>query len=384
VLCVATDERQARIIYNLARRMVELDQALAARVQVFKDRLYLPETDSSLLALPADPAGLQGWDPSLCVVDELHVVTPDVFEAMSLAAGKREQSLLLAISTPAKDTDSVMWGLVEHGREGGDPGFYFREFAAPAGCDLDDEAAWEQANPALHDFLHVDALRATLRTSRENAFRRFRLGQWVQLDDAWLPAGAWAACAEPGRRIGEGAEVVLGFDGSYSGDATALVAVEVGERPHVDVVELWEAPEGARDWRVPILDVEEAIRAACQRWQVRSIVCDPFRWARSLQVLEADGLPAVEYPQTPGRMTPATTRFYEAVANGTLSHSGDQRLARHVGNCVVKDDGRGVRVAKVHRYSKRRIDLAVAAIMALDAAATLEPTADYDVLLSAF
>jgi len=64
---------------------------------------------------------------------------------------------------------------------------------------------------------------------------------------------------------------------------------------------------------VPVVDVEQAIRQACRRWRVLEIAADPFRWARSLQLLEGDGLPVMEYPQPPGRMTPATSRFYEAV-----------------------------------------------------------------------
>jgi phage terminase large subunit-like protein len=35
VSVVASDERQARIIFNAARRMVELDKALAERVHVY-------------------------------------------------------------------------------------------------------------------------------------------------------------------------------------------------------------------------------------------------------------------------------------------------------------------------------------------------------------
>ena len=102
VLVIASDERQARIILDTARRMVELDPALYARVQIFKDHLLEPHTDSRFMALPADPGALQGWDPSLAIVDELHVVTDDTFEAMAARAGKREQSLLLAISTRRK------------------------------------------------------------------------------------------------------------------------------------------------------------------------------------------------------------------------------------------------------------------------------------------
>jgi phage terminase large subunit-like protein len=365
VLCVASDRNQAGIVHRTARRMVELDGRLADRVQVYKDRLYVPQTDSVLVPLPAEPGALQGWDPSLAVVDELHVVTDDVYEAMSAAAGKRDRSLVLAISTASGDTDGVMWRLVEQGRASVDPAFYFREYAAPPGCDLDDEDAWAQANPALGDFLHVDALRANVHTLREASFRRYRLGQWVHDVDTWLPPGTWDACADATRAVAAGAEVVLGFDGSFNGDCTALVAVSVDDTPHVEVVELWERPAAAPEgWQVPVIEVEDRVREACRRWQVREIALDPFRWARSFQVLAGEGLPCVEFPQSPARMTPATTRFYEAVVNGTLTQSGDARLARHVGNCVVRVDSRGTRLAKEHKHSTRRIDLAVAAVMA--------------------
>jgi phage terminase large subunit-like protein len=129
----SSDERQARIIFNTARRMVELDQALAGRVHVYADRLHEPRTDSTFMALPADPGSLQGWDPSMALIDELHVVTDDTFEAMAAHAGKRDRSLPLAISTPPKaGDDGVMRRLVDHGREGVDPSFYFTEFGAPS------------------------------------------------------------------------------------------------------------------------------------------------------------------------------------------------------------------------------------------------------------
>src|SRR5690625_5493128 len=70
-----------------------------------------------MMPLPAEPAALQGWDPTLVIVDELHVVTDRVWEAMSLASGKRLESLTLAISTPSDRLDSVMWRLVEYGRQ---------------------------------------------------------------------------------------------------------------------------------------------------------------------------------------------------------------------------------------------------------------------------
>lgn len=89
VLVVASDQRQANITLKYAKRMVELNPLLAERVQVYADRLYLPENDATLLPLPAEPGALHGHDPSLQVVDELHVVTESVWEAVTSVAGKR-------------------------------------------------------------------------------------------------------------------------------------------------------------------------------------------------------------------------------------------------------------------------------------------------------
>jgi phage terminase large subunit-like protein len=367
VLVVASDQRQAAIAFNIARRMVELEPRLDDRCQIFQDRLYVPHTDSVLRPLPAEPGALLGYNPSLLIVDELAVVTEDVWEACSSAVGKRDRSLTLAISTPAADSASIMWDLVQHGRAGDDDSFFFEEWSAPEGCDIDDEAAWYAGNPALSDFLALDAMRSVRKTLRESTFRRLRLGLWLDADESsWLPAGAWVACASD-RVIADGAPVVLGFDGSDRLDATAVVAVSVEDVPHVELISVWENAE------VEILEVEDTIRAACARYDVKEIACDPFRWRRSMQILAKEGLPVVEFPQQPARMIPATQRMYQAITAGGVTHSGDPTLARHFANAKVREDGRGAQVKKESKSSQRRIDACVAAIMAFSAVADYEP-----------
>ena len=373
VLVVASDERQARIVYNTARRMVELDQRLSDRVQIFSDRLYVPGSDSSMMPLPAEPGALQGFDPSLTIVDELHVVTEPVWDAMALAAGKRERSLTLAISTPADRLDSVMWRLVEYGRANPDDrSFALTEYAAPDGCALDDETAWKAANPALDDFLHRDAIAATLRTSREAPFRRYRLGQWTGTADAWLPWGAWDKCRHPdGLELPEDdTPVVLAFDGSASGDSTALIGATIEPEPHVFVVQMWEAPADDPRWRVPRHEVTSIIDAAHERWTVRELAADPWGWRSELEEWTKAHGTAVEWNTAhAGRMAPATDRLYAAVMNGTVTHDGSDTLAQHVANTVAKRSPMGDLVTKDKRGSTRKIDGAVAAIVAHDRAA---------------
>jgi hypothetical protein len=144
-----------------------------------------------------------------------------------------------------------------------------------------------------------------MRTTTEADVCRYRLGQWTQHADAWLPREAWLACTDA-RPMPDDADVVLGSNGSYSGATLPRSsAVQIGEMPHIDVVRVWEPAERTPDQQVPIVDVEDALREACKRWRVQTIVADPFRWARNLQLLADDGLPVEEFPQSPQRMTPA-------------------------------------------------------------------------------
>jgi phage terminase large subunit-like protein len=373
VVVVATDERQAGLTFRIAVRMVELHPELEQRVQLYHDHMTVPARGSSFHVLPAVPKRLEGLDYTLALVDEAGRVDQEVYEVISLATGKQKASVVLAIGTPGPELDQTVLGrlrtyALDHPA---DPLVVWREHSAAGFEDhpVDCAHCWELANPALDDFLARDGLQACLPPKmREASFRRARLCQLTdQLEEAWLPPSAWAACADVDHLVADGAEVVLAFDGSFNGDTTVLVVATVAQRPHVDLVELWEAAGN----QVPIVDVEAAIRAACRRWRVLEIAADPFRWARSLQVLEGEGLPVMEYPQSPGRMTPATSRFYEAVVNGTLTHSGDSRLARHVGNAILREDARGARLAKERKDSPRRIDAAAAAVMAHDRAAAL-------------
>jgi phage terminase large subunit-like protein len=98
------------------------------------------------------------------------------------------------------------------------------------------------------------------------------------------------------------------------------------------------------------------------------MTADPNRWTRTLQVLADERIPVSEFPQSPSRMTPATTGLYEAVTNRQVTHDGDHRLARHVAKAVLMADSRGTRIVKEHKDSRRRIELAVAAVMAHDRA----------------
>lgn len=364
VLIVASDFRQAGIIFNICRRMIELSPELSARAKVLKDRIETPFNDGLLMPLPAEEAALQGWDPSACFVDELHVVTRDVWESMILASGKRADSLVLAISTPADSRDSVMWSLVEQARATPSPDFFFREWTSDPSHPIDCKHCEKAANPALGDFLSRDSMASVRRTSRESSYRRLRLGQWLEVtEDQWLTPDLIRATTDE-HDVADGARVVLAVDGSRNGDATAITVTSIEPTPHIDLVALWEPNNKPEGYTVPVHDVEQVLREACGRWRVEEINFDPYLWTRSMQVLDAEGFPIIEHPQSAQRMTPATVGLYEAFTNGTVTHSGNPDLVRHLLNAEVVEDSRGTRIHKPKgRENVAKIDAAVCSIM---------------------
>ncbi|OBG87447.1 terminase [Mycobacterium sp. E802] len=370
VIVAAVDERQAGIVFGIAKRMVELNPDLESRVQVFKDRLEVPGRGASFACLPASPAALEGLDYTLAIVDECGRVNPETWEVVALAQGKRERSTLIGIGTPGPNDDSVLARLRAYDLENHDDTsqVYVEHSAAgfedhPPSC----EHCWELANPALGDFLHRDALRALLPPKMTEAhFRRARLCQFVgALENALFDADTWDGLLSQGP-IPDGADVVIALDGSLNNDATALVVGSVAKVPHFDKLGVWEKPPGDDSWRVPVFDVEQAIRDAAKRYRVKEVAFDPYLWTRSAQALESEGLPMVEFRQSPARQTAATTDLHSAGVNGRFTQSGDPDLRRHVlAATVLETDNGGLRIAKAGRpRHARKIDLCTSLMMA--------------------
>jgi hypothetical protein len=141
VVVVASDARQAGITLPQVARMVELNPLLADRTQVFANRLYVPHSDFTLVVLPAEPGALQAgilrWRSSTsCTSSTARSGTRSPLQAASGTGLLSWPSL-----HPGPAREGIMWDLVEHGRRGDDESYVLTEYAAPEGCELDDETA---------------------------------------------------------------------------------------------------------------------------------------------------------------------------------------------------------------------------------------------------
>ena len=395
---VAAEKEQARIVFADARRMIEASPELSAVTKLYRDAIELPSLNSVYRVMSAEAYSKEGLSPTLTVIDELHAQkNRDLYDTFSLAMGARGKlATLIAISTAgvrmdSTGRDSICYSLYQYGQkvargEIDDPTFFMAAWEAPEDSDHKSPDTWRLANPGFNDINTQSDFESAVRRTPEAEFRTKRCNQWVSSQISWLPSGAWEAC-EGKFEVSPDDEIVLGFDGSFSGDASVIVGAVIPQEDEpvkVFLVKAWEKDLNIHDddWRVDIAEVEQTVLDFCQSHpKVREVACDPFRWQRSMQALEEQGVPIVEWPSTSARrMVPACAKVFDAVTEHRLIHDGNPILARHLGNAVTKIDNLGPRIVKDSRNSPRKIDAAVAMVLAVDRALTgakLEPVPQF-------
>ncbi|HLU76137.1 MAG TPA: terminase large subunit [Nonomuraea sp.] len=272
----ARDRDQASLVFNVAKRMVQLSPLLSKRLRV-KDankRIVDPRTASFYQVIAADAAGALGYNPHGVAADEILAWRKrDLWDAMEtgMGSGARRQPLMVAATTAGSDPQSFAAGMhAEMQKIADEPERSPHTFVYLRNTEVDadpwDEANWKFANPALGDFLSLEKFRQAASDARndpqkENAFRQFRLNQWVRQTTRWMPMHLYKACAgelwlkpDWAREQLVGREAWGGLDLSAKFDLTAWCVLLPPEEPGGPVDVLWRfwLPEDA----LPKLDAE--------------------------------------------------------------------------------------------------------------------------------
>jgi phage terminase large subunit-like protein len=381
VVVAAAGFDQAGILFNSARTMVELGP-LAEHYECFDAQILPREGDGSLTRIYSAPRTADGMRPTCTIIDELHEWPTDgLYVKLAAARAKRRDSWELAVTTAGWDLQSILGRLYTHGQrvqagELDDSRFLVDWREASRNHDLSDpvqlEAAIREAHPAVDDWIELSAIVQQFQTQPEHVFRRYWLNQWVEAPTQWIAPEVWAACAAPDKVVAPQSTIVLGFDGSYNRDSTALVGCTYEAVPHLFLLGCWERPAGAGEWSVDRADVLAAITDAIGAYRVQMFVYDDAfgkGWSLDLDAFTAKGLTVAEWPtRSHARMGPASAQFAGAITDRRLTHDGDPRLAQHVAQCVSKGTRFGLVPTKDTQDSTRHIDNAIAAIIAFDAA----------------
>ncbi|HEY2086422.1 MAG TPA: terminase large subunit [Mycobacterium sp.] len=401
VYSCAGSREQAALVYNEVVAAVEMSPELSRHLRIYRSSktIEYAKTGSIYKVLSSESSLQEGLNPSRVIFDELHTQKDDdLWNVMNQGSDTRDQPLVVVITTKgvANYSDGtpticrreydrvkkVMSGEEKDLRLGG----RIYETVLKKTDNYLNQKHWPDANPALGDFLHLDNMADRAKRLPEADFKAKRLNIWVQQTTSWLRDGKWDKLGRPRRAPIPGERAVVQFDGSFRNDSTAITAWLLGgPKPHLTLLGLWEKPDKAVDWHVPIGEVNAILPALFRRtpvepggkvdgrflqlrWDlnVECIVFDPARYLETFRTLEEDGVPVVEYPNTAARMVPATQLFYDGVMGEAFTHDGHPALARHADNCSTKLTSAGVMLDK--KNARAHIDGIVCSVFGYDIA----------------
>jgi phage terminase large subunit-like protein len=393
----AQSKEQAAVIFELARKMVDMSPVLSGLVRIQPSGKRLVGLSKNVLfkALAAEGKTAHGLSPILAILDEVgQVVGPtDKFvTAITSAQGAYQNPLLIAISTQAP-TDADMFSTwIDAQRAAPDPRVVCHVYEAPADCQLDDRKAWAAANPALGKFRSIADVEKQVKAAlampaNEPEVRNLILNQRVEAVSPFVSASVWK---DNGAECGpiEKKRVWGGLDLSSVNDLTALELVTEDGGVHS---EFWLPIEGlaekSRKDRVPydlwakqgFLNttpgraieyefVAEALRGVFDRCDVQKIAFDRALFEHLKQWLVKAGFSDAElakfepYGQGTLSMTPALRELEVKLLGKQLRHGNHPILEMCARNAKVVGDSGARKFDK--KKARGRIDGMVALAMA--------------------
>lgn len=219
--------------------------------------------------------------------------------------------------------------------------------------------------------------------------KRFYLNWPTVSEDAWIEPYQWTRWRDPLLQLLDGSEIALGFDGSRTNDATALIACEISTGNVFDLG-IWETYADPANPKVrvpiPVDQVDAAVEKAFKRFNPVAFFADVREWESFSKVewpkrfgsqLKIWANPGGRDPQPiawdmrthVGEFTAAAEMTHEEITGDVqvFAHDGSGILSKHVVQMKARENRWGTSVGKESPLSPKKIDGGVAMIIARQA-----------------
>lgn len=402
VIIGARDRNQARLCFELCRKMTLASPALAKRCRPVRSYIEHPASGGVLRAVSADASSQHGLNCSVAIIDEVHAHRDrELWDVLATSTGARAQPIVMGITTAGVyDPHSIAWELHSYTEQVAagllkDPYLLGVIYAAENEDDWQDPKVWKKANPSLgqtisEDYLREEVARAQVSPARQTTFRQLHLNIWTQEVSRWIDPDAWDTCADPVGPAKRGDICYAGLDLSTTTDISALVMLRPDEDGGFDVEPFFWLPEADilererrdrlpyRDWAAAgliqltpgnVIDyayIKKQILALADERGGFQLAYDPWGATGLVTELQGEGLTCVPTRQGFATLSAPTKELERLVLSAKLRHGGHAVLRSHASSALVETDAAG-NLKPSKAKSTARIDGVVALIMALNA-----------------
>ena len=324
----ASSRDQATIAFDWAAKMVRDSQLEDVfKVQGGYRRMLVRGHDGFLRVVPSDPNTLDGIEPDLAIVDELHRHPNDGVYAV--VANGLISGQMVTISTAGATMQSPLGkirqrmhalptfkrtGMYNHARDD-DAGIVMHEWCLGEDDDPADMAKVAAANPAPWQTKTRLLRRYKAQQDTPWQFLRFACGVWTEGEEPWLKPEVWDGLPRT-ELIPDGATVSVGIRVGAGHLDAALVYVHDADGVYQTGYQLLDLADGGG-----LAKVEQAVRDLNERYDVRFNAYVSKTFDRSAQLLADEGMVLVSYPIGARTMDMAET-LLKVIGDRRLAHEG--------------------------------------------------------------
>lgn len=406
VYSTASTKDQANIVHREAVNMVDASPALGdyLRLNRATKEIHLDRSRSFYKAIAAEARASEGLNAHAIIKDELHAwhgqAGRTFYDALKFAGAARRQPMDFQITTAGDDVTSICYeqhlyakGILSGAIEDDDRFFAYISAAEPTD-DFDNPAVWRKANPSIGVTMSERDFAADLREAKKSpnswsAFLRYRFNVWQSGGRSAVTPADWSACsAKFAEEDMFGQPCWAALDLSRARDFTAMVLLfklangryrvmawfwlpeaTVAAPNTLETIKAWTRDRHISATSGNVTDyrqVEDDIVGILTRFRPVELAFDPYFAEEVTQrIADRTGIERVAFPQTSANYAAPCAEFERIVVGKLIEHDCNPVLSWMIGNLCWSETGGTKRPAKVTPDSPRKIDGAVAAIMAL-------------------
>lgn len=398
IACAATKKESARIVLDSAMAMARSNERYLrlTGVVVRAHKIEHKASNSFVRALSSDKKSQDGLNDVLTIMDELHAITQEFFDVIVSGMKKRNDSLLLCITTAGFDTAGVGYSQSNYAKkialgEIEDDTFFSLVYTIDEGDDVLDERTWRKANPNYGVSVDPIAFKADMAKAEHvptalNNIKVKNLNIWTSESRAYFSISKWDKCYDPNltfddirgkvvigaldlsSKVDLAAKAYIGIDkeGKYCIFTQAFIPEEsIKESPNKTIYqnnigkELFPTFGEAIDYE----EIKETIKKDNQKLKIESMMFDPWNATQISQDLMKERMNMVEFRMNTGNFSEPMKLLDAYIREGKVRHNCGELTRFCISNVVSKEDANGnVYPRKTH--DDKKIDIAVAVIMA--------------------
>lgn len=402
VISAATTGDQARIVFNIGKRMVDKtgDLREAFNLEPFTRAIACNNNGGIMRSINAKASTQDGLNPSCAILDEIHAhKTHDLLNVIQSAAGARKNPLFLFTTTEGYETPGpwpeirnfarqVLQGLFEADH------FFAIVFAIDDEDSEFNESTWIKANPLLENneillsAIKKDASDAKAMPGRRAEFLIKRVNRQSSTARGWIDLMKWKACEgvvdldmlkeypcfgaldlastrdlTSFRLVWLKDNIIYTHGWRWVPETTVQIRIQRNLVPYsawVNAGHMIETPGEVTDYDIVYNKVVEA----SESFKIVKVAYDRWNAAQIAAKLQKRDIEMVEFIQGPKSYHPAMKHFEESYIDGRFRHGADPVLTWCASNIVPRYD-QNMNMAPDKKRSSDKVDDMTALLMAI-------------------